>query len=88
MRPESTLGDDLEVLEMLAEERLIDLNVKGDLVAIKGTDQVGSVILPSGRRLIIRTKIPSIAILEWLVYLGEIPDLNTWLQESGIGSWR
>ena len=59
--------------------------MKGNLVAIKGKDRVGIVVLPSGRRLIIRTKIPSVVILEWLVYLGEIPGLGAWLQESCVG---
>ena len=84
--PLSQVGGDLKALESLAQERLLDLNVKGNQVAIKGKDRVGLVILPSGRRLIIRTKIPSVVILEWLMYLGEIPALEAWLQESGIGS--
>ena len=83
--PRLTLGVDLESLEMLAEGRLIDLTVKGDIVEIRGKDRVGMVILPSGRRLVIRTKIHSLAILEWLVYLKEMPDLKAWLQESGVG---
>ncbi len=80
------IGGDLESLERLAQERVIDLNVKGDSVAVSGKDRVGLVVLPSGRRLIIRTKVPNAAILEWLVYLGEIPCLDTWLPEAGVGS--
>lgn len=83
--PRMSLGGDIDSLELLSEQRLIDLKVNQDIVEIRGKDRVGLVILPSGRRLIIRTKIPSLAILEWLVYLKELPDLKTWLQESGVG---
>ena len=83
--PRIGLGGDFEMLDTLAGERLIDLAVKGDNVEIRGRDRVGMIILPSGRRLIIRTKISSLAILEWLVYLREMPDLKVWLQESGVG---
>jgi 5-methylcytosine-specific restriction endonuclease McrBC regulatory subunit McrC len=79
------LSSDLESLNILAKERLIDLTVNGDIVEIRGKDRVGLIILPSGRRLIIRTKIPGLVILQWLVYLKELPDLKVWLQESGVG---
>lgn len=71
------IGGDLESLERLAQERVIDLNVKGDIVTVKGRDRVGMIILASGRRLMIRTKIPNAALLDWLMYLGEIPCLLT-----------
>ena len=80
------VGGDFESLERLAQERVIDLEVKGDIVSVNGKDRVGMVVLPSGRRLIIRTKIPSASILDWLVYLGEIPNLATWLREASVGS--
>ena len=83
--PRNRLGGDFESLTLLSEERLIDLKVKGDIVEIRGKDRVGLVILPSGRRLIVRTKIPSLAMLDWLIYLKKIPNLKTWLQESGVG---
>ena len=84
--PIGHLGGDLEAIERLARERVIDLAVKGNVAVIEGKDRVGIVILPSGRRLVIRTKIPCVTILEWLVYLGEFPWLEAWLQEAGIGS--
>jgi 5-methylcytosine-specific restriction endonuclease McrBC regulatory subunit McrC len=80
------IGVDLVALERLAAEGLIDLNTHGDAVTITGKDRVGMVVLPSGRRLIIRTKIPNVTILEWLVYLGEAPHLTSWLQETAVGS--
>ncbi len=44
------------------------------------------VVLPSGRRLIIRSKIPSLRILEWLVFVGEFPQLTAWLPEDGLSA--
>jgi 5-methylcytosine-specific restriction endonuclease McrBC regulatory subunit McrC len=80
------IGVDLVALERLAAQGLIELNTHGDAVTITGKDRVGMVVLPSGRRLIIRTKIPNVTILEWLVYLGEVPHLTSWLQEAAVSS--
>lgn len=62
----------------------IGIESHGDSVAISGRNRVGLVVLPSGRRLTIRSKIPSLTILEWLIYLGEFPGLTSWLPEAGI----
>lgn len=81
-----TVGDDLAMLGILAERRLIELNVVGNEVAIRGTTRVGLIILPSGRRLVIRSKIPNIVLLDWLAYLGKFPRLSHWLPESGVAA--
>ena len=81
-----TVGDDLVMLGILAERRLIELNVVGDEVVIRGTTRVGLVILPSGRRLVIRSKIPNIVLLDWLAYLDKFPRLSHWLPESGVAA--
>ena len=80
------VGDDLVILGHLAERRLIELNLAGNEVAIRGTTRVGLVILPSGRRLVIRSKIPNIVLLDWLAYLGRFPRLSHWLPESGVAA--
>jgi 5-methylcytosine-specific restriction endonuclease McrBC regulatory subunit McrC len=80
------VGDDIAMLGILAERRLIELNVVGNEVAIRGTTRVGLVILPSGRRLVIRSKIPNIVLLDWLAYLGKFPRLSHWLPESGVAA--
>jgi hypothetical protein len=80
------IGADLAALEKLAEEGVIDLAINGNAVRVSGKDRVGMVVLPSARRLIIRTKIPNLTIVEWLVYLCEIPGLTAWLQEAGVGA--
>src|SRR5256885_1134963 len=78
------LPDDRTALEAEAEGGVIELEVHGDQVAIRGASRFGMVILPSGRRLIIRSKISSLTILKWLVFLGEFPRLTAWLPEAGV----
>jgi 5-methylcytosine-specific restriction endonuclease McrBC regulatory subunit McrC len=78
------LPDDWAALEAEAERGVIQLQVQGEQVAIHGASRVGMVILPSGRRLIIRSKISSLMILEWLVFLGDFPRLTTWLPDAGV----
>lgn len=78
------LADDRTALEAEAARGVIEIEVHGDQLAISGASRVGMVILPSGRRLIIRSKISSLTILEWLVFLGEFPRLTAWLPEAGV----
>lgn len=82
--PASGLLKDWDHLLRLSKEGVVEVKMVGSAVAISGTDKVGLIVLPSGRRLIIRSKITSLALLEWLIYLGEFPALETWLQEAGV----
>ena len=79
-----TLDDDWSALETQANRGVIQLDVCGDRVTISGATCVGLVVLPSGRRLIVRSKIPSLMLLEWLAYLGEFPRLTHWLPDVGV----
>jgi 5-methylcytosine-specific restriction endonuclease McrBC regulatory subunit McrC len=79
------LQDDWAALERQADCGVIQLGSSGDTVTIRGATRVGLVVLPSGRRLVIRSKIPSLTLIEWLVYLGEFPLLTAWLSEAGVG---
>jgi len=79
------LGDDFATINLLAaDRRLIEVDIRGDQVAIRGATRIGLVVLPSGRRLIIRSKVPSLKLLEWLAYLGEFPQLTSWLPDTGV----
>ena len=51
---------------------------------MSGVDRVGLVVLPSGRRLVIRSKIDSLRLLDWLAYLGKFPPLDVWLPDAGV----
>ena len=43
-------------------------------------------ILPSGRRIAILSKIDNLVLLDWLVYLHEFPPLEMWLPEAGVAT--
>lgn len=81
------LGDDFAAISSLAtDRRVIELDVQGDQVAIRGATRIGLVVLPSGRRLILRSKVPGLTLLEWLAYLGEFPRLTSWLPDAGVSA--
>ena len=80
----SGIGSDWPALEMQAPRGVIQIDKCGDRVAISGASRVGLVVLPSGRRLIVRSKIPSVTLLEWLAYLGDFPRLSAWLPDAGV----
>ncbi len=80
-----TLEDDWAAIERQAVRGVIQVDVCGDTVTIRGATRVGLVVLPSGRRLVVRSKISSLKLIDWLVYLGEFPRLTAWLSESGVG---
>jgi len=82
----SSLQHDLSALKSYSRRGLIQLAVSGDAVSISGRSRVGLVVLPTGRRLIIRSKIAGLTILEWLAYLGEFRPLQHWLPERGIAA--
>ena len=79
-----SLGQDTDALRDLAAKGLLQVESIGDRVRIGGTDRVGLLLLPSGRRVVIRSKVPSLAILEWLAFLGEFPPLEIWLPDPAV----
>jgi 5-methylcytosine-specific restriction endonuclease McrBC regulatory subunit McrC len=78
------LGEDFKTISTLADRDVISLDVQGEDVAIRGAMCVGLFVLPSGRRLTIRSKVSSLKLLEWLAYLGEFPDLTSWTPDAGV----
>ncbi len=78
------LGCDWTALQVQASRGVIQIDVSADQVAIRGATRVGLVVLPSGRRLIVRSKISGLTLLEWLAYLGEFPWLTSWLAAAGV----
>jgi 5-methylcytosine-specific restriction endonuclease McrBC regulatory subunit McrC len=79
----SVLGNDVEHLRRLAHDGIITVDESSGTVSVSGADRVGLVILPSGRRMVIRSKIDNLVLLDWLVYLEEFPPLEMWLPEAG-----
>ncbi len=85
------IAGDWIAIENQVRLRTIEIQTAGDEVRIWGASRVGLVILPSGRRLVIRSKISNLQLLEWLVYLGKFPRLTHWMQDSGVvadGDWH
>lgn len=79
-----SVHDDLDILHRLNDRRVIGLSMDGNHVEITGTDRVGLILLPSGRRLSIRSKVKSLVLLEWLVLVGEFPNIQHWIQDHGV----
>ena len=81
-----SLGQDRDALRDLAAKGLLQVESEsvGDKVRVCGTDRVGLLLLPSGRRVVIQSKVPSLAILEWLAFLGEFPPLKIWLPDPAV----
>jgi len=76
--------EDMKHLQLLSDNAVIALERVGDTVSVSGTDRVGMIVLPSGRRVVIRSKIDSLVLLDWLSYLGEFPPLEMWLPDAGV----
>lgn len=79
-----SLGHDLDPLLHLADRKLLQVERSGNCLRISGRDRVGLLILPSGRRVVIRSKLPSLVILKWLAFLGDFPSLEVWLIDPAI----
>jgi McrBC 5-methylcytosine restriction system component len=80
----TVLSKDMEHLQRLADDGVITLHRISENVSVSGKDRVGLIVLPSGRRLVIRSKIDSLVLLDWLSYLGEFPPLEVWLPDAGV----
>lgn len=80
------LGSDWATLQAQVSRGVIQLDARGAQVSIRGATRVGLVMLPSGRRLIVRSKISGVTLLEWLAYLGDFPRLTSWLPDAGVST--
>lgn len=78
------LGIDWPALQVQANRGVVQVDLQGDQVSVRGTTRVGLIILPSGRRLIVRSKVSGVMLLEWLAYLGDFPRLKSWLPDAGV----
>ena len=70
------LQHELEVLQRLAHDGVIELDLTGTAAHMSGVDRVGLIVLASGRRLVIRSNIGSLRLLDWFAYLGKFPYLD------------
>lgn len=75
---------DYEALQYHSSRNVIRLEERAGQLQIHGRHRTGLVILPSGRRIILRTKLAGVTLLDWLVYLGEFPDFQAWNQLGNV----
>lgn len=82
--PTGSIGSDHEVIARLHRDGIIRCAEHGNDTHISGVDRVGILVLPSGRRLVIRSKIECVVLFDWLIYLGDFPALEVWLADAGV----
>ncbi len=74
----SELGSDYEAVQFHATRNLIQVQEHAGQVILRGRHRTGVILLPSGRRIVLRTKLTGITLLDWLAYLGEFPNFQSW----------
>lgn len=79
-----SLGEDYASILRCHEDRIVRVCERRGQVEIRGRDRVGVIRLPSGRRILIRTKVPGLVLLEWLVFLGQFPAIQFWDDEGNV----
>lgn len=82
----SQIGSDLDAIRFHAERNVLSVEEIAGRFVLRGKHRTGIVILPSGRRVVLRTKLPGIVLLDWLVYLGEFPNFQHWSQLGNVTS--
>ncbi len=80
----SELGEDLDSLRFHADRNVLSIEERAGRIVLRGKHRTGVLMLPSGRRLVLRTKLPGIVLLDWLVYLGEFPSFQHWSQQGNV----
>ncbi len=80
----SELGEDLDSLRFHADRNVLSIEERAGRIVLRGKHRTGVLMLPSGRRLVLRTKLPGIVLLDWLVYLGEFPSFQHWSQKGNV----
>lgn len=66
-------AQDVRALEALESDGIVETRATPSGLHIAGVDHVGTVLLPTRRRLHIRPKIGTVALLDWLAYVGDTP---------------
>jgi 5-methylcytosine-specific restriction endonuclease McrBC regulatory subunit McrC len=85
------LGSDLDAVRFYANRNVLSLEEHEGHVVLRGKHRTGIVILPSGRRIVLQTKLSGVVLLDWLVFLGEFPDFQHWNQLGNValeGEWQ
>jgi 5-methylcytosine-specific restriction endonuclease McrBC regulatory subunit McrC len=65
--------EDSSAVEALEGEGLLATRAEAGGLSLAGIDHVGTLTLPSGRRVQVRAKVGDVVLLDWLAYLGDAP---------------
>ncbi|MDB5342469.1 MAG: hypothetical protein JWP89_846 [Schlesneria sp.] len=82
--PSADFAQDYDAIQLLVQDGVVQYGVRDGEASISGVDRVGLLQLPSGRRIVIRSKIESLVLLDWLAFLGDFPPLDKWLADAGV----
>lgn len=80
--PVALADSDRSAVAALEARRVLETQPAGALLRVAGTDQVGLIVLPSGRSMSIRPKIGGLVLLDWLVYVGDCPPVSRLTREG------
>src|SRR5687767_6343752 len=75
---------DRAAVAALEAQRVLETRPAGELLRIAGTDQVGLIVLPSGRSIGIQPKISGLVLLDWLAYVGDCPPVSRLTREGAL----
>src|SRR5215207_4251213 len=68
---------DLSHLDALRSDDVVQVRDDVGGLSVAGVDFVGTLQLPSGRRLHVRPKVGELIFIDWLAYLGDMPPIPT-----------
>lgn len=74
----SSVEADYDAIVSHARNKTIRIFEQHGVLEVYGRDRVGAIGLPSGRRILINSKISGVVLIQWLIYLREFPDLQLW----------
>ena len=73
-------------IKALEGKKILQACVAAGGLRVAGLDQVGTVVLPGGRRICIRPKVDDLVLLDWLAYVGNIPPVTQWARRGDLGA--
>jgi 5-methylcytosine-specific restriction endonuclease McrBC regulatory subunit McrC len=82
--PTQLSDTDRAAIAALEARRVMETQPAGELLRIAGTDQVGLIVLPSGRSIGIQPKISGLVLLDWLAYVGDCPPVSRLTREGAL----
>ena len=73
-------------VEALEAKGILQTCVAAGGLRVAGLDQVGTMVLPGGRRICIRPKVDDLILLDWLDYIGDVPTVTQWVRRGDVSA--